>query len=641
MKKSTNAVLAAGLALTMAFSLTACKGGDDGEQIGNKEIGNRTQISFLCDNNADSENAWRELIQAYNDGVGYEKDNVFVNVTLGTPAGPNHFTKSADSAYNVVMVTDSISNTFVNFAYKKDSKKAPNGYMVNLNDYASADADFQNSKIPDNVMDWWRLTRDNDAGKGAGAKKHIIGPGQNLLAVPVATNPHFNWYNESLFKAQGINIVSIPEEELDAYNTEHGTSIKPHGYAEYKTAPATGMTASKNLAGQMVYKVFNNCIGMNWEEQRNILKYFSDNYNDGSKTGTKATTKFGFVSEYWFNYGWSVGGDVMGYNGSEYDFTLLDTHPNYIVTVDGTELNGHTYSAGEIVHYEDRVKAIDNASTKPSGIYAIESQYNAIKEYVSLQVATDKVVDERGGVTYKGYGVADPDTGKASNWFNNGELAMTRGSELEERKMEKTEFNICVPETYREYEGGSVYYDGVGFANEHLMVIGEKYDLNGDGTVGDDEVYTGEIKKVDGTPIIGSSTTASISQALAIPACSDSSKYQAAWNFISWVATEGQKYIAKSTAVPVAEDVAFGADYAKNESISKGKNLYAVAKMSVNAGRGDWGYFENGQWVTNWSNDFNDNVRRGKKTLSSFENDKKAGAKTALNDMYCVIKGIR
>lgn len=325
MKKKINAILAGAVALTMAVSLTACDDGG-GKGPGEQEIGDRTQISFLCGNDVKSEEAWTELVKAYNDGVGYEKDKVFVNVTLGTNTSPNHFTKSVDAAYNVVMVTDSISNTFVNFAYKNDNRKAPDGYMLNLNEYAAADEDFKNNTIPEKVMDWWRLTRVPDAKKGSGQKKHIIGPGQNLLAVPVASNPHFNWYNEAIFKAQGINIVSVPEEQLDAYNAEHGTSLMPHGYAEYKTAPQAGMQKSKNLAGDEVYKVFNNCIGMNWEEQRNILKYFSTAHNDGSKTGTKATTQYGFVSEYWFNYGWSVGGDVMGFNGTDYDFTLLDTH---------------------------------------------------------------------------------------------------------------------------------------------------------------------------------------------------------------------------------------------------------------------------------------------------------------------------
>lgn len=629
MKKKLAIALAACLTVATTMSLTAC---GEGENIGEREVGERTQISFLCDNNANSEAAWKALIAAYNDGEGYDNDNVFVNVTLGTAASPNHFRKSTDAAYNVVMVTDSISNTFVNFAYKSDNRYCPDGYLLNLDTYAAADEDFQNNTIPESVMDWWRLTRVPDAQKGAGQKKHIIGAGQNLVGVPVASNPHFNWYNEKLFKAQGINIVSVPEEELEKYNADNNANLKPHGYAEYKTAPVAGMTQSKNLAGQEVYKVFNNCIGMNWEEQRNILKYFTKHYNDGSITGTAATTDFGFVSEYWFNYGWSVGGDVMGYNGSEYDFTLLDTSNNYIVTKDNTVINDVTYSAGEIVRYEDRVNQSDIATM--DGVYAIESQYNAVKEYVSLQIATDITVDERGGKTYKGYGVADPNTGKASTWFNNGELAMTRGSELEARRVENHDFNICVAETYREYEGGSTYNkDGKdGFANEYLKVIGETYD---------DVVYTGDLKVVNGTPIVGNSTTASISQALAIPACSDPEKYKAAWDFISWVATEGQKYIAKSTAVPVAVDTVFGEDFAKNTQLAQGKNLYAVAKMSVNSGRGDWGYFENGTWVSDWSDMFNNEVRKGTRTLSSFESVKAAGAKTALNDMYCIIKGIR
>ena len=630
MKRKVSAVMAACLAATAIVPLTACASADD--PLGEKEIGERTQISFLCANNALSAPAWKELVAAYNDGVGYDTDKVFVNADFGGSAVAKHFTKSVDEAYNVVMVDDpqKSSGTFVELA-SSSGKRAPNGYMLDLTSYAEADADFQNAGLPKQTMDWWRFTRVEGAKEGAGEKKHIIGAGQNIVGVPIASNPHFNWYNEALFKAQGINIVSIPESELDAYNTANSASIKPHGYAEYKTAPKTGLTMSKNLAGETVCKVFNNCIGMNWEEQRNILKYFTSSYNDGSKTGTKATTSFGFVSEYWFNYGWSVGGDVIGFNGTEYDFTLLDTSKNYIVTKDGTKVNNVEYSAGEIVRYEDRVNQANIASI--DGLYAIESQYNAVKEYVSLQVAKDKVVDNRGGVEYKGYGVADPDTGKASTWFNNGELAMTRGNELEASKMSNPDVNICPAETYREYEGGSVYYDGgTGYANEYLKVIGETYD---------GVVYTGDIKKVNGTPIIGNTTTASISKALVIPACSDPEKYQAAWNFISYVATEGQKYIAKTTTVPLSEKVLFGDDYVKNAEISKGKNLYAVAQASLSSGRGDWGYFKDGEWVNNWSNTFNDYVRRGTKTLTEFENEKAAIAKTAVNNMTSIIKGIR
>ena len=57
-------------------------------------------------------------------------------------------------------------------------------------------------------------------------------------------------------------------------------------------------------------------------------------------------------------------------------------------------------------------------------------------------------------------------------------------------------------EQYREYEGGSVYYNGNNsFQNEYLKVIGKKYD--GDSASETGKEYTGEIKTQDGTEIVG------------------------------------------------------------------------------------------------------------------------------------------
>ncbi len=636
MKKKLAITLAACLTAATAFSFTAC-GGNSNKDFGDTEKGDRTEISFLCAPNNVSTKAWENLIAAYNDGQGV-KDNVYVSASFKGSLTPSQsvFTRSKERADNVVALSDS-QDAFQSLAIKRDKSKAPNGYFVNLTPYAEKDEDFKNGTIPENVLNWWRMTYNSEAKQGAGQQKHVIGAGQNLLGVPYGTNAHFNWYNKAIFKAQNINIVSVPEEELEDYNTANNATLKPHGYAEYKTAPAQNMTASKNLAGQTVYKVFNNCIGMNWEEQRNFLKYFTPEYNDGKVTEMAATTKFGFVSEYWFNYGWSVGGDVMGFNGTDYDFTLLDKSANYLVTKDGVKVNGNTYNAGEIVRYEDRVKQSDIATM--DGVYAIESQYNAVKEYVSLQVASDVTVDSYDGKTYKGYGVASPDTTTADNKFNTAEIAMVRGTpeSVNAKKESKSweNFDMCVPETYREYEGGSVYYSGnvEDYAHEYLKVIGETYG---------GKVYTGEIKKVDGTPVIGNTTSASISQGLVIPTCSDPEKYQAAWDFISWVATDGQKYIAQTkTVAPVAEKTLFSADYVDNAEITNGRNYYAIAKTSLSAGRGDWGYFENGQWVTNWSSDFNNEVRKGNQTLTDFLKAHGAGGKSDLNNMYCVIKGIR
>lgn len=45
---------------------------------------------------------------------------------------------------------------------------------------------------------------------------------------------------------------------------------------------------------------------------------------------------------------------------------------------------------------------------------------------------------------------------------------------------------------------------------------------------------------------------------------------------------------------------------------------------------GDWSYFEDGQWVTNWANELNNNVRLGAETLTKFYQNKKG---TANNDL--------
>lgn len=615
------------LTAALAFGLSGCVG-QGGPQLGDTEKGDRTSITFLCSINNISEQAWNDLIAAYNDGQGLE-DKVYVTKREGNGyPSPNFFTQSVNYAPNVVAVTDGQNNNSLQaLMISRDSRRAPDGYFVNLESYAEADEDFQANTINPKLLDWGSMTFNPNASEGAGEEKHVVGAGQPLMAVPSATSMQFNWYNERLFREQGINIISCPEDEL----AEKYPDVQPHGYAEYKEAPFDGAQASKTLDGRDVYKVFNNCIGMNWEEMRYILKYFSKEWNESSGSN------YGFVSEYWFNYGWSVGGDVMGFNGEDYDFTLLDKSPNYIVTADGTVINGNTYNAGEIVRYEDRVNESGIASME--GVYAIQSQYNAVKEYVSLQVARDALVDEwDDGTKFYGYEVANPDTGSADNWFNTAQIAMVRGTVegINDRLQQDAaeDFNMCPAETYREYEGGSVYYDGEeSFENEYLKVIGEEYE---------DGVYTGELKVVDGTPIVGNQTTAGGTEYLVIPACSDPEKYQASWDFISWVATEGQQYIAYAgNRAPVAHDVLFSDAFAYSSEVNRGKNYYAIATMAYNVCRGDWGYFESGAWVTNWSNDFNNYVRRGTMTLSAFSDARAANAKVELNNMYCVIKGIR
>lgn len=63
--------------------------------------------------------------------------------------------------------------------------------------------------------------------------------------------------------------------------------------------------------------------------------------------------------------------------------------------------------------------------------------------------------------------------------------------------------------------------------------------------------------------------------------------------------------------------------------------------MSRGSDVGDWGYFENGEWVTDWSSDFNNRLRMGIDTLSDFLANNQEMAQTACAETTIRIKGWR
>lgn len=615
------------IALTLVICLlagvvvfSACKPRKP-DNVGDNPIGDRVQIGFLCDRNNQQEAAITAMIKAYNDGQGL-KDNVYVNPTLRANVSTgykNEYTKTKDYAYNVISVSDKV---FRSYAISTGKNTNGGSYFLNLSPYAEKDEGYEQSGIPQSIQNVFKLTYEADA------EYMWAGNGQNIMGVPFATDPSVNYFNKYEFEQWGINVISVPEDELDGYNKEHNSQIMPHGYAEYLTAPQSGMKASANLKGDQVYKVFNTCIGMNWEEQRYLAKCFSKAYRKDSPSD------YGYDSEWWFGYGWSVGGDVMGYNGTEYDFTLADKTPNYIVTAkDGVTVNNVHYSAGEIIRYEDKIAETNTIASKV-GVRAIASQYDAIVEFIRMSIDKEKTLDN--GIY--GYAIANPDSGDITNGLNTNKVVIGKASlssATEVFKSDKTgKYDVCVGEQYREYKDGSVYHSGgTDFEHEYLKVIGETYP---------EGKYTGELEIVDGTPIVGTNATSSASFALVIPTCSDPAKYQASWDFISWMASaEAQKIMAEKTMfyTPVQSSVAFG-DFLKNTTYGT-RNFYPCALAAQQGDVGDWGYFEDGSWVTDWSTDFNDEVRFGNMPLNTFLNAHTEEGKKALNAMVIRIKGSR
>lgn len=568
-------------------------------------------INFWYDCGLATQSVYRELIQKYNETQGIT-DGVYVVGSKKTGIATSARTQiTGGNPPSVIMISDTVFK-----AYARDD------LFLDLSSYLTNDAgSYDESNIPSNMLDRFKIT------VGGSGENTYVGNGENLLGVPFASDPSVLYYNVNYFTQQGIHIISVPEDELDAYNKKHGTNFAAHGYAEYATGYLTGdaasLSASSSLSGKQVVKVFNNAISMNWEELRVLSKYFTKQYNSSSPTDR------GFATEWWFAHGWSVGGDCIGYDGDKYNFTLADDSDNYLVTAaNGITINGRTYSAGDTIRYEDKVNDsnIDKYVSEGS-LYKLPSQKDALIEFLRLTADTSSVIDG----DLKGYGIAYPDTNTRTEGFTSGKVAIVVNSFSTFMSFENAlgdGVDMAVMYQYREYEGGSTYTDG---GNEYLKVIGET-------NPGDSKIYTGELVTQNGTDIVGNLASSDGVEALVIPKNSDPEKYEAAWKFIRWASSEeAQSILAKTgNIVPVCDSVALSETF---YSINSNKNYFAAAIISRISDIGDWGYFEDGQWVTDWANDFNNKLRYGRQTLSDFLSANASKAQKACEDTSIVIKG--
>ena len=474
------------LVSTMCISVAACgKGGSDV----NGEAGDRTVIYYAAANvTAQVRDAYLEMVKTYNEGQG-EKDGVYVQMTenSGAISGLDSALRS-NYMYDVLQLNDD--------EFKSLAMQGGN-YFMTLDEYLTDDAKAAMSwdDIPDSLVNRFRMNTAVDENN-----QYLAGEGASLLALPIGNNPQVLWYNKKVLEACGMNLVSVPEEELESYNSANSATLKAHGYAEYKEAPYADAKSSKNEAGEFVYKVFNECIPMNWEELRCVARAIQKQYG----------YEYGFMSEWWFSVGWSVGGDCIGFNEEtgKYELTLTDKQANYLALEDIT-VGETNYSKGDVLHYEDKTLLNSNADEKAalSGkVYELPSTYDAILEFNRLGVPADKDADT--GI--KGYGVAPSTTTNRAARFTSGTdcpfLIEYFSNANSYKSILGDSLGMTTPTQYREYVGGSTYNNG---GTEYLKVIGETYD---------GAVYTGDLHYEGDTAIVGECTTASEASGLFDPA---------------------------------------------------------------------------------------------------------------------------
>ena len=600
-------LIALGLSILMVASFAAC--GRKQEELPAEAAG-RTVIYYAASYvTAQVQNTYKEMIEAYNKGQGVT-DNVYVQMreNAGAISGLDSALRS-NYQYDVLELHDD--------EFKTLAMQGGN-YFVELDKYLTDDVKtaMQWDQIPAPLVNRFRMnTKPSEGGK------FMAGEGTSLLAIPNGSDPQILYYNKSILENCGINVISVPEAELDAYNAANSTALQPHGYAEYKDAPYADAKSSRNEAGEFVYKVFNECIAMNWEEQRILARAFQKQYD----------YDYGFMSEWWFYMGFSVGGDCVGWDNAagQYKLTLMDKQSGYLALEDIT-VNGVNYAKGDVLTYEAKQFLNSNAAelSKLEGkVYKLPSMYDTILEFTRLGVPADKQAD----VGINGYGVAPSTTENRTARFTSGTdcpFLIEYFSQAQSFKdILGDALGMAVPAQYREYVNGSTYQkDG----KEYLKVIGETYD---------GEVYTGQLHTQNGTPIVGEAATASEGSGFFLPANTKNKNYDAAMKFVAWAAgPEGQKILAKGNKM-VPNQTGYGLGEYANSADRLVSGMWAGAYMAQEADIGDYTYFTSLTWITEWSMTFNKDVREGKMTLTDFIAQKQGAADTGLKGMRLRILG--
>ncbi len=616
-KHTIKKLLAAAMVLATLLTMTACLGAKGpGAQLVPEYADGRTVIFFQAGNvDAQKTDAYNELVKTYNETVG-AADNVYVQYQQvpGDISGLDSGLR-ANYQHDVIELDDDQYKALV---------QTGNAPFVALDQFLTdeAKAAMAWDEIPANLINRFRMNSTLDESD----KKYLAGEGADLLALPNGSSPHVLFYNKTLFRDTcGFNIIAVPESELEAYNAKNNAKLAPHGYAEYKEAPFEGAKSFRNEKGELVYKVLNENIPMSWEELRIVSRTLQTQYD----------FNYGYMSEWWFNYGFGVGGDCVGWNESrkQYDFTLTDSQPGWLALEDIT-VGGVQYKKGEALNYDEKCLVNNDSSVKSSlsgKIAQLPSQYDAILEFTRLGVPADKEVEP--GVT--GYGVAPSTTANRNQRFLSGDdCAMLVESYYQTNSFKTNlankgkELGIMMPAQYRSYVGGATYTEG---GVEYLKVIGESYG----GTV-----YTGQLEQINGTPIVGEIAAASSASGFFLPANTKNKNYEAAFKFASWAAgPEGQKILAKSNArIPNQSAYALG-EYSQDTDARMGLNVYPASVMSLRGDIGDYTYFTSLTWITEWSRSFNSDVREGRLQLSLFAQQKTEAAENGLKAMALHIKG--
>lgn len=539
--------------------------------VGCGESGGHSSVTFWYYGDTETLNVYAEMVDAFNETVGKEK-NIVVN---GIPkpsqgyVGVVQQALSGHSGPDVVLVWDRYFKQWTSLNFFENLDK----YMAN--------STLDLSDISETTVSRYRYNIENNTSN----------TGDSLYSLPVESSPTALYYNRSAFEQVGVTVISVDEEDLEAFNagtkadntgklkSEYGITaeIPAQGYYRSLYPYTEGNTWVKPVTSETL--VFNNRIAMNWDEIEDLSMLLTQTYN------SSAPTEYGYYTEWWFNYGWSVGGDCIEdkTGRGDWTFTLGDESPNYKALSDCI-VGSTAYKAGEIVGYIDKLNAAQTGISDE--VRNLVSQ-GKLMELPSIREAFTRFVMLGQKKEYGGLAITpEPDllsTTSKMGYFYYGKVAMMVEQSLylsgASEMIRDFAWDVAPLPIYKEYA----------------------YRRAADGTV------SAEILR-EGIP-------AAHSSASSLSVWSGSSKKDASFTFIEWMSgVEGQKIRAKYGFVP--NQTSLGETFIADNP--EPKNVAAFLDALDYEMPGDWWYMPDKSWTDEWAKALNTRVRNGTMTLDNF-----------------------
>ena len=439
-KKLMVLAMAGIMTATCASALVACGGGgNDGDFDGGdyRPNENGTTIEFWGYGDEAEVRVFGEIVEEFEATVGKE-NKIEVNY-IPQPAGSYSsqaaMALSSSRTPDVVYVEDSLVKAWAAADYLEPLTGGKTTYPGLQEDFL-ADGKIWEQGIQRYRYDVDSATVTDDA---------------TLWALPKDIGPTVIYYNVNYMEQLDIEIISVPEDKLEEFNA--GTYVDGTG----QTKDQHGITGTVGERGYFRLGdkwYFNNRIPMSWDETTALARRMQE------EIGKNAPGWCGFFTEWWFSYGWSVGGDCVEYvtdndGDGYYDFTLNDKTPNYIVADDAQPftVNGHTYQPGEIISYQDKFKAGTFENVSNANVDAGEA--------VDAQIRDDGVTDKKGAGKVS-MGATSLGTQQAEDLFAAGTIGMFVDGRwettfLRTSNMAKGSWDVAPLPVYKEYDKNDNY----------------------------------------------------------------------------------------------------------------------------------------------------------------------------------------